>query len=118
MNKFNFVSHEAFPHDEYTKELVYFEINVPVRVAWVRKSVKNGGMFWSAVSTAATKDGQKEYFPAWMQDSNFVEKDMKAYLDSRKWETNSVFEQTSRSQETHQKPKSMDEVAEQDQLPF
>lgn len=115
MTKFNFVSHESFPQDEYTKELVYLDVLVPVRVAWVRKAAKTGGLFWSPATTGVTSHGQKEYFPSWMQDSNFLEKEMKEFLEKRKWETlcnvqnQPVYEN---------KPTSMDEVVEKDSVPF
>lgn len=89
MSDIKFVSHQSFPDDLYTKELVYLELNVPARVAFVRKQAKNGGYFWSGVSLGVTKDMQKAYFPAFMQDSAFLESDIKDYLDKRKWETKS-----------------------------
>lgn len=90
MSKFTFVSHESFPADEYTKEIVYLEIAVPARVAFVRKSAKNGGMFWSIPTVGVSKNGEKDYFPAYVQDSNFLEKDIKEFLDKRLWERGSV----------------------------
>lgn len=117
MSKFNFVSHESFPEDEYTKEIVYFDIMVPSRVAWVRKTAKTGGMFWDEASVGATKNGKKDYKKAWMQDSNFLQKDMKDFLDNRRWESPSAsVSQTAPAY--NPKPQSMDEVAEQDGLPF
>jgi hypothetical protein len=86
MSKFNFVSHQTFPEDEHTKELVYLEMNVPCRVAFVRRAAKAGGMFWSVASVGATLNGKKEYFDSFMQDSNFLEKDIKDFLNNRKFE--------------------------------
>ena len=113
MSKIEFVSHEAFPEDEYTKELVYLCLEGKYRVAYVRKAAKNGGLFWSVVSVGATKHGKKEYFDAFVQDSNFIEKDIKNFLDSRSWEGRSV-----RQPEPAYQPRSMDEVAQSDELPF
>ncbi len=114
MSKFEFVSHDSFPEDEYTKELVYLclkgEKDDQYRVAYVRKAAKNGGLFWSVASIGATRNGQKEFFPAFLSDSNFLEKDIKDFLEKRKWEGRSVHEEP--------KPRSMDEVAAHDQLPF
>ncbi len=84
---FQFVSHESFPEDPYIKELVYFLFDGKYRVAYVRKQAKNGGLFWGGISAAISRDGAKEYFDAFLQDSNFVEKDIKHFLDERKWET-------------------------------
>jgi len=106
MTKIEFVSHDEFPEDEYTKELVYLSLDGKYRVAYIRKKMQNGGMFWSVASIGATRHGKKEFFPAFLQDSNFLEKDIKDFLEKRKWETS-----------VH-KPTSMSEVAEQSDLPF
>lgn len=114
MSKIEFISHDSFPEDEYTKELVYLCLDGKFRVAYVRKKASNGGMFWSVVSAGITRNGKKEYFPAVMQDSNFLEQDIKKFLDSRSWEGRSVHQ----SAYTPQPPRSMDEVAQDEQLPF
>ncbi len=123
MTKFSFVSHDSFPDDEYTKELVYLEILVPQRVAYVRKKATQGGMFWSVASVGASRNGKKEFFPAAMQDSNFLEKEIKKFLDDRVWEKGqqSAFVNSSLPHSptpNYEKPHSMDEVASQDELPF
>lgn len=114
MSKIEFISHDAFPEDEYTKEVVYLGLEGgKYRVAYVRKAAKNGGLFWSVASVGATRNGQKEFFPAFLQDSNFLEKDIKDFLDKRRWEH--------ASQSVHApapQPRSMDEVANNEQLPF
>jgi hypothetical protein len=92
MSKFTFVSSEQFPSDEYTKEVVYLEIDAPARVAFVRKPAKNGGVFWTVANISVTgKEGKKEFYPAYLQDSNFLEKDIKAFLQERKWERRATF---------------------------
>lgn len=95
MNKFEFVSHEKFPDDPYVKELVYLCFDGKYRVAYVRKQSKNGGLFWGEVSISINKDGVKKYYNGFMQDSSFLEKDIKDFLDNRKWETNSSYKQIS-----------------------
>jgi hypothetical protein len=109
MSKIEFISHDSFPEDEYTKEIVYLCLEGKYRIAYVRKAAKNGGLFWSVANVGAMRGGQKEFFPAFLQDSNFLEKDIKDFLDKRKWESQNVFQE---------KPRSMDEVANNDQLPF
>lgn len=97
MSRFEFVSHEEFRDDDYIKELVYLCIEGRFRVAYVRKKSQTGGLFWSVVSLGVVKDGKKEYHPAFLQDSNFLEKDIKDYLEKRKWEkTDSKTEQQTR----------------------
>lgn len=87
MSKIEFISHDSFPEDEYNKELVYICLDGKYRVAYVRKKSANGGLFWSSVNIGCKRNGTKEYFPAFLQDSNFMEKDIKDFLDKRKWES-------------------------------
>jgi hypothetical protein len=56
-------------------------------VAFVKKENKNGGSFWVAPGVSAVKDGSKQHFPAFLQDSAFLEKDIKLFLDKKPWET-------------------------------
>lgn len=116
MSRIEFISHDSFPEDEYTKEIVYLCLEGKYRIAYVRKSAKNGGLFWSVASVGATRNGQKEFFPAFLQDSNFLEKDIKDFLDKRKWESGRSVH--SIELDNYEKPRSMDEVAQNDQLPF
>lgn len=87
MSKIEFISHDSFPEDEYTKELVYLCLEGKYRIAYIRKKSSNGGMFWSVASLGIKRNGTKEYFPAFLQDSNFMERDIKDFLDKRKWES-------------------------------
>lgn len=122
MSKIEFISHDEFPEDEYTKELVYLCLEGKYRVAYVRKKAKNGGMFWGVASVGITRNGQKEYFPSFMQDSNFLEKDIKDFLDKRSWEGRSVHQNhatdSARYAASAEQPRSMSEVAISDDLPF
>ena len=86
MTNIQFVSHEAFPEDQYTKELVYLCLDDKFRVAYVRKLTKNGGLFWSVISLAIHKEGSKAYYESFLQDSAFLEKDIRSFLEARSWE--------------------------------
>ena len=86
MSNIKFVSHEDFPEDQYTKELVYLCLDDKYRVAYVRKQSKNGGSFWGVVRQSIAKDGGKSYYEAFLQDSTFADKDIKDFLDKRSWE--------------------------------
>lgn len=86
MSNIKFVSHEKFDEDLYTKELIYLLIDDKYRIAYVRKQAKNGGLFWSVPTLSVTKNGTKEYFEVFLQDSSFLEKDIKKYLEDRVWE--------------------------------
>lgn len=120
MSKLEFVSSEKFPDDEYTKELVYLCLEGKYRVAYVRKKAKTGGLFWSAASVGVTKNGTKEYFPAFLQDSNFLERDIKDFLEKRSWDKGPYAQNMSVQTQApaYEAPRSMSEVAEQSELPF
>ena len=91
MSKFKFVSHDSFPDDPYIKELVYFSLgDDDFRVAYIRKQAKNGGLFWGVMSAPITKDGVKSYYDSFLQDSSFMDKDIKDFLEKRKWEDKPV----------------------------
>jgi hypothetical protein len=87
MSNIKFVSHQDFPEDPYVKEVVYLCIDDKYRVAYTRKSAKNGGLFWGVPSIGVMKDGAKTYCKAFMQDSSFLEKDIESYLEKRSWES-------------------------------
>lgn len=89
---FEFVSHEAFTEDEYTKEAVVLCIEKKHRVTYVRKKMQNGGMFWDVISTAVKQNGEKKYLKAYATDSNFLQEDIKRFLEERAWERIQQFE--------------------------
>ncbi len=86
MSAFDFISHEYFPEDDYTKEAVVLCIEKKHRVTYVRKKMKNGGMFWDVISIGVAKNGEKKYLQSYSQDSNFLHEDIKQFLDSRSWD--------------------------------
>jgi len=91
MSNIKFVSHEKF-EDLYVKELCYLCIDDKYRVAYVRKQSKTGTMFWGVPTVGVTKNGAKVYFESFLQDSSFLEKDIKEFLEMRCWESaQSVF---------------------------
>lgn len=99
MTNIKFVSNESFPDDPYTKEIVYLCIDDKYRFAYIRKQGRNGGMFWGPVSVAVLKDGVKKYFEGVQIDSSFMEKDIKDFLEKRKWETEKVHKNNNFQQE-------------------
>jgi hypothetical protein len=86
MSIFEFVSHESFPEDEYTKEAVVLCIEKKHRITYIRKKTQNGGMFWDVISAAVKQNGEKKYLKSYSQDSNFLAEDIKNFLDNRTWE--------------------------------
>ena len=81
-----FISHESFPDDQYTKELVYLQIEPQMRFAYVRKSMKSGGMMWSPISAMVTINGERKYRDSIKFDSSFLREDIIAFLEARSWE--------------------------------
>jgi hypothetical protein len=84
-----YISHQDFPEDQYTKELCYLQLTLggeKIRIGYVRKMMKNGCLFWSPMSTGLAKNGSKKYYDAVIYDSNFLIKDIMAFLEARSWE--------------------------------
>lgn len=86
MSGFEFVSHESFPEDEWIKEVVYLLLEGKFRVAYIRKKMKSGGLFWEVVTAGALKRGEKQWIKGFSQDSNFLREDIMHFLESRGWE--------------------------------
>ncbi len=86
MSVFDFVSHEVYPEDQYIAESVVLCFDSKYRVTYVRKKMQNGGMFWSEISAAVKKNGDKKYLKAFSQDSNFLADEIKAFLENRDWD--------------------------------
>lgn len=86
MEGFAFISHEAYPEDQYVSESVLFAIDGKHRVTYVRKKMQNGAMFWDVVSTGVKYRGEKKYLKGYSQDSNFLREDIMRFLDQRSWE--------------------------------
>ena len=83
---FEFVKHESFPDDQYIKEACYIAFEGKYRICYVRKKLPNGGLFWAPISAGVTKNGQKTYLQSFAQDSNFLNDDIKVFLEGRSWE--------------------------------
>jgi hypothetical protein len=113
MSTFDFVSHEAFPEDDYIAEAVVICIDNSHRVTYIRKKMKNGGMFWDVISVAVKSQSEKKYLKAYSQDSNFLAEDIKHFLDNRSWEvgrTKSLFAKS--------EPKGESVDQKNDEVPF
>jgi hypothetical protein len=84
------ISHHYCPEDQYTKEIAILELPLKdgsaMRFVYVRKEIKSGGMFWGPLNCSVMIDGQKQHFKSPMFDSNFLEQDIKEFLNSRQWE--------------------------------
>ena len=80
-----FISHESFPDDNYTKELVYLQIDGK-RFGYIAKASKNGAIFWDEISVSVNLNGEKKYYKAFKFDSQFLRDDILAFLKARSWE--------------------------------
>lgn len=91
MSAFSFVCHESYPEEEYTKESVTLCIEGKHRVTYVRKKTSKGGLYWDVISAGVTQNGEKKFLKSYSQDSNFLEEDIKNFLNNRSWETKSHY---------------------------
>lgn len=92
MESFRFVSHNSYPLDTHTKEVVILSFpgekgDFKYRVAYARKvASKTGGLFWDVASVGVTvEEGKKQYINGFAVDSTFLNSDIKEYLEKRKW---------------------------------
>jgi hypothetical protein len=92
---FEFVNHESFPEDEYTKEAVTLGFDGKYRVTYVRKKMNTGAMFWDVISASVKKGGEKKFLKSFSQDSNFLHEDIKHFLEARSWEKGASAQQFS-----------------------
>jgi hypothetical protein len=86
MGVFEFISHERFPDDDFTKEAVVLCFEKKYRVTYVRKKMQNGGLFWDVIATAVKVGSDKKYLKSFSQDSNFLKDDILHFLNGRGWE--------------------------------
>jgi hypothetical protein len=88
MSVFEYVngSHESYPEDKFILESLTLCFEGKYRVAYLRKKMQNGGMFWDVISASVSINGEKKYLKAFAVDSNFLADDIKHFLESRGWE--------------------------------
>ncbi len=82
--------HETFPEDPYIKEIIYLQIDEGKRYGYIRKLMKNGNMFWSPMGCGVMKNGEKKFYDGIEFDSNFLKKDILAFLEARSWESHKI----------------------------
>lgn len=109
MSVFEFVNHDSYPEDQYIAESCTLCFDGKYRVTYVRKKMQDGGMFWAEISASVKKHGEKKYLRSFSQDSNFLQEDIKSFLDGRQWE---------RGVHGAYKPASGGKVAQSDEVPF
>lgn len=95
MAAFDFVSHESYPEDQYISESCTICLEGKHRVTYLRKKMKNGGMFWDVISAGVTHNGQKKFLKAYAPDSNFLRDDIHHFLENRGWEKSAGVAQSS-----------------------
>lgn len=58
--KYEFLSYEAFPEDQYVKEIVTVMIQDAIILPYQKVSMKDGGSFWTFPGSQAMKGGVKK----------------------------------------------------------
>ncbi len=88
------IDHKYCPQDPYIKEIAILEIPLrddsKLRFVYIRKELKTGGLYWGPLNCSALIDGEKQYFKSPLFDSNFLEQDIKEFLNSRRWEKHTM----------------------------
>jgi hypothetical protein len=117
MNDYKFLSFKPIKDDPYLLGVATVQIANRFVVRFGLKPTKDGGQFY-AIANYGFKDetGEKKYMPAFVCDSrgeddvlfDFVRENVKLWLSSR----------SANSQVKSEKPRSMDEVTANEQVPF
>lgn len=85
-----YVTHEAYPDDNFIKESCTFTIDPKRRETWVRRIKKDGNTFWAPIETYATLNGEKKRLVSSKFESNFTHDDIINWLNARPWEKNKI----------------------------
>lgn len=83
---FDFISHESYPEDEYVSEAVVLCFEKKYRATYLHKKAKNGGSFWDVISAGVKQHGKSKFLKGFSQNSNFLNDDIKYFLENRSWE--------------------------------
>lgn len=131
MNNFELISYKQYPEDPYTKAIARVRIDRKHVVVYAKKEAKNGGAFWCAPSVSVTENGEKKYLSAHKLDSEvenemlieFIEEAVKQGAGGKIQQQGSVFPHglptnSAPDYSSMPPPRSMDEVANQQALPF
>lgn len=135
MIKFEFESHELTPEDQYVKEVVTFKFTSEGEcwyVPYFHKTTKEGGSFWSPASAGVQIYGKKKFFDGFELDSRHRAKQILEFLNDRRWEKaapkqqqpaatyypHGLTQNTSTPPPAEFIPQSMDEVADNGNIPF
>ena len=78
-------SHESYPGDQFTMESLILCFEGKYRVRYVRKKMKSGGLFWDVPTASVTVFGERKHLKSFVVDSNFLNEDIKNFLDGRSW---------------------------------
>lgn len=84
-----YVSHEEYPEDAFTKEIVCLNVN-GVRYNYICKRTKVGGEFWDKMSASVVKDGVKKYVDSHLFQDAFLNDDCITFCKARSWAKNEV----------------------------
>lgn len=69
MNNFEFISYKIFPEDQYIEAMARVRVDRKHVYHFVKKKLKDGGIFWTRASHAVVENGEKKYFKDYMSDS-------------------------------------------------
>jgi hypothetical protein len=96
---FKFINAQSTPQDLYVTEIVTLELQVlcgrdpsgtakycGLRMPYLRKRTKDGGLFWGPTSAGVQYHDKKNYINPRLSDSFFNE-DIETFLNDRSWET-------------------------------
>lgn len=114
MNNLELVSYKEYPQDPYTKAICVVCIDGKYNVAYGKKLTKEGKSWWAPATFQVMENGTKTYTDSFEMDSNKANEKLLEFV--KQSAHNSPEERLMRHVDAL--PKSMDEVADVQGLPF
>lgn len=84
-----YVSHEEYPDDAFTKEIVCLNVN-GIRYNYICRRTKDGGAFWGKMSSCVAINGEKKYVESHLFQDAFLNDDCITFCKARSWAKNEV----------------------------
>lgn len=120
MQEYEFIKYEDTPNDPYIKALITIRQNLYTKdgrqkanlLTFGKKEMKNGGIFW-AMATHGVNEGEKKYIKGFRCDSLGDQETLDAFILQCAKSKGAPIQPS-----VFEKPRSMDEVAEAQGLPF
>lgn len=114
MSNLELISYKEYPSDQYTKAIATIRIDSKHVVSYAKKLTKQGNEFWAPATHNVTENGEKKYVEGYLNDSRSVDREIMDFVRN----ASKLPRKSEPSVYAKEMPKSMDEVANNEALPF